>query len=163
VHHVFDSWEVSGVVNFSNGLPQGIGLGTTDGADITGGGDGVRTIVVAPVQLARGDRSFNRWFNTTAFARPAKGNFGNAPIYPYRGPGVNNWDLNLAKNIPLGKESRNLQFRCEMYNAFNHTQFRAIDGSTNFDPSGNQVNGRFGQVTATRAPRAIQLALRVQF
>jgi hypothetical protein len=50
-----------------------------------------------------------------------------------------------------------------MYNAFNHTQFRVIDGSTNFDPAGNQANGRFGQVTATRSPRAIQLALRLQF
>jgi hypothetical protein len=163
VHHMFDNWEISGVTNFSSGLPQGIGLSTTDGADITGGGDGVRPIVTGPVQLARGDRSFNRWFNTAAFARPARGDFGNAPIYPYRGPGVNNWDLNFAKNIPLGKETRRLQFRCEMYNAFNHTQFRAIDGGTNFDASGNQVNGRFGQVTATRASRAIQLALRVQF
>jgi hypothetical protein len=163
VHHIFDNWEISGVTNFSSGLPQGISLSTTDGADITGGGDGVRTIVTGPVQLGRGDRGFSRWFNTGAFARPARGDYGNAPVFPYRGPGVNNWDLNFAKNIPLGSETRRLQFRCEMYNAFNHTQFRAIDGGANFDASGNQVNGRFGQVTATRAPRAIQLALRVQF
>jgi hypothetical protein len=163
VHYMFDDWEVSGIANFSSGLPQSISVGTTDGADITGGGDGVRAVVIAPVQLSRGERSFNQWFNTAAFARPAKGDFGNAPIYPFRGPGVKNWDLNFAKNIPVWKESVRMQFRCEMYNAFNHTQFRAIDGGTNFDPAGNQVNGRFGQVTATRAPRAIQLALRLQF
>jgi len=163
VRHIFDNWEISGITNLSSGLPQGIGLGTTDGADITGGGDGARTVIIAPVQLSRGARSFNGWFNTAAFARPVKGDPGNAPIRPYRGPGVNNWDLNLAKNIPLGKETRNLQFRCEMYNAFNHTQFRAIDGSATFDVSGNQVNARFGQVTATRSSRTIQLGLKLQF
>ncbi len=71
--------------------------------------------------------------------------------------------MNVAKNIPLGRETRHLQFRCEMYNAFNHTQFRSVDGGATFDPLGNQVNARFGQVTATRSSRVIQLALRLQF
>lgn len=163
VHHVFDNWELSGVTTFSSGLPQGIGISTTDGADITGGGDGVRPLVTAPVQLAKGDRSFSRWFNTAAFARPAQGDPGNASVYPFRGPGVNNWDINLAKNFPLWSEVRRLQFRCEMYNAFNHTQYRAIDGTATFDRAGNQVNGRFGQVTATRSARMIQLGLKLQF
>ena len=46
IHHVFDNWEFSGVTNFSSGLPQGISLATTDDADITGGGDGVRTVLI---------------------------------------------------------------------------------------------------------------------
>jgi len=89
--------------------------------------------------------------------------FGNAPIRPFRGPGVNNWDLNVAKNVPLGSEARRLQIRCEMYNAFNHAQFQAVDTTARFNPAGEQVNGRFGQVIATRSPRIIQLAVRVQF
>jgi hypothetical protein len=108
-----------------------IGLSTTDNADITRGGDGVRPFIC-----------------------PARAwGFGNDSIHPYRDPGVNNWDLNFARNIPLGSETRRLQFRCEMYNAFNPTEFRAVDGTANFDAATNQVNGRFGQVTA-RALRA---------
>ena len=163
VRHVLDDWEISGVTNFSSGLPQGVGLDTTDGADITGGGDGTRTNIVAPVQLGKGERGFYKWFNTAAFARPARGDFGNAPIRPFRGPGVNNWDLNVSKNIPLGSEARRLQFRCEMYNAFNHAQFQAVDTTARFNPAGEQVNGRFGQIIATRSPRIIQLALRLKF
>ena len=163
IHHVFDNWEFSGVTNFSSGLPQGISLATTDGADITGGGDGVRTVLIGAPQLGKSDHSFSRWFNTAAFVRPPRGSAGFAPIRPYRGPGVNNWDLSLVKNFPLKSEARRLQLQCELFNAFNHTQFQSVDGTARFDPAGQQVNGQFGQVTITRAPRVIQLSLQLQF
>jgi hypothetical protein len=163
IHYVFDDWEFSGVTNFSSGLPQGISLATTDGADITGGGDGVRTMLIGQPQLDEGERGFSRWFNTAAFARPPRGYAGYAPIRPYRGPGVNNWDLSFAKNFKIKSEARRLQFRAEMFNAFNHTQFQSVDGTARFDPAGQQVNGQFGQVTITRAPRVVQLSLQFQF
>jgi hypothetical protein len=50
-----------------------------------------------------------------------------------------------------------------MINAFNHTQYQSVDGTARFDPAGQQVNGQFGQVTITRAPRVIQLSLLLQF
>jgi hypothetical protein len=163
IRHVFDDWELSGVTNFSSGLPQGVGLATTDGADITGGGDGVRTVITGPVKLGKSERGFSRWFNTGAFGRPPRGDAGFAPVYPYRGPGVNNWDLSLVKNFPLKSEVRRLQFQCDMFNAFNHTQFQSVDGTARFDPSGKQVNAQFGQVTVTRAPRTLQLSIQLQF
>jgi hypothetical protein len=163
IRHAFDNWEFSGVTNFSSGLPQGIGLTTTDNADITGGGDGVRAVLTGPVQRAKSERGFSRWFNTGAFGRPARGNGGYSPIRPYRGPGVNNWDLALVKNFPLKSEARRIQFQCEMFNAFNHTQFQSVDGTARFDPAGQQVNGQFGQVTVTRAPRTLQLSIQFQF
>jgi hypothetical protein len=55
------------------------------------------------------------------------------------------------------------QFRCEMYNAFNHTQFSSLDTTARFDPAGNQVNARFGEFTGVYNPRQIQLALRFYF
>ena len=118
---------------------------------------------VAGPNLSHGDRTFSRWFNTDAFARPPQGDRGSAPRNSIRGPGINNWDMTFAKDIPLGSESRFLQFRADMFNAFNHTQFSAIDAAARFDPAGNQVNGRFGQVTATRPARIIQFALRFIF
>jgi hypothetical protein len=163
VRHLFDNWQVAGVTMFASGFPQSSYIDTTDGADLVGGGDGVRANIIARPQLSHGARTFDRWFNTAAFARPPQGNHGNAMAYPVRGPGLNNWDINLMKNIPLKSEQRYLTFRLEMYNALNHTQFSAIDTGAVFDPSGSQVNGQFGQVVAARFPRVIQLALKLTF
>jgi hypothetical protein len=161
VRHVFDNWEFSGVTNFSSGLPQTVSLATTNSADITGGGDGTRTVIVGPVPIS--NPGLKAWFNTAAFALPPQGYRGNAPLRPYRGPGVNNFDLNLMKNFPLGSEARHLQFLAEFNNAFNHTQYQSVNGTANFSPAGQQVNALFGQVTAARAPRVIQLAIRLMF
>jgi hypothetical protein len=55
------------------------------------------------------------------------------------------------------------QFRAEAYNAFNHTQFSALDTGARFDAQGRQVNARFGEFTASRSPRIMQFALRFYF
>jgi hypothetical protein len=169
VGSVFDNWEVSGVTTMASGLPQPINVSTVQGTDLTGGGDGVRANVIARPQLSHGDRTFNRWFNTAAFVLPNLPNgttvdSGNASVFPIRGPGQNNWDITLQKKFPLKSETRSLEFRAELYNAFNHTQFQAIDNNAVFDATtGAQVNGEFGQVIATRQPRVIQLSVRLDF
>ncbi|HEU0119822.1 MAG TPA: carboxypeptidase-like regulatory domain-containing protein [Bryobacteraceae bacterium] len=163
VRNVLDNWQLAGITALVSGQPGTIGFTTTDAVDLTGGGDGIRPNVVAPVPLSSGDRSFYRWFNTAAVARPAKGDFGNAGRTLFRLPGVSNWDISVFKNIPMFKEKAAAQFRCEFYNAFNHTQFAGVDSTARFDPQGNQTNPRFGQVTSTRTPRVIQLSLRLSF
>ncbi|MEX2262097.1 MAG: TonB-dependent receptor [Bryobacteraceae bacterium] len=160
---VLDNWMLSGINSFISGAPLGIGFATTDNADIAGGGDGVRTVVLQNPVLPKSERTFDRFFNTNAFGRPAPGTFGNAPKDVIRGPGSNNWDISVFKNIPLGNESRLLQLRVELYNAFNHAQFSAVDTAARFDPAGRQTNLRFGQITAANPPRQIQLSARVTF
>jgi hypothetical protein len=78
-------------------------------------------------------------------------------VYPIYAPGQNNWDITIMKKFPLGSDRRSVQFRAKFYNAFNHTQYTAVDTSVVFDPGGEQINGQFGQVVATRSPRIIQL------
>src|SRR5262249_25634643 len=112
--------------------------------------------------LPRGERSLTRWFDTSVFSRPGRGNPGNAPKDVVRGPGIDNSDFTLFKNIPL-HGNRRLQLRWEMYNVFNHTQFSGLDTTARFDAAGNQVNARFGQVTSTRSPRIMQVAVRATF
>jgi Carboxypeptidase regulatory-like domain len=164
VRAVFDNWQFNGIATFSSGTPSGIGFTTTDNADITGGGDGARVVMLQNPILGRDERSFDRWFNTNAFGRPAAGTFGNAPKDVFRRPGIHNWDLIFLKRIPLGRsEHQSLQFRCEMYNAFNHTQYFGLDTTARFDTAGNQVNPLFGQVTSTRLSRIMQLALHFYF
>jgi hypothetical protein len=163
VKALFDNWQVSGITAFVSGAPSGIGFTTVDNADISGGGDGSRVVIAGNPIIDRGERGFNRWFDTSVFRRPARGDFGNAPKDVIRLPGTNNWDFSLFKNIPLRSESRYLQLRWELYNAFNHTQFSGVDTTARFDAAGNQVNTNFGRVTAAREPRYMQLSLRLTF
>ncbi len=163
VRSVFDNWQLAGVSTFASGLPSPIFLNTTDGADITGGGDGARVMLIGQPQLSWGDRSFERFFNTAAFGRPPQGYYGDAPISPVRGPGLNNWDLTLMKSFRLWSESSSLQFRSEFYNVWNHPNFNSVDTGATFDPSGAQVNSTFGQLNGSRSPRIIQFSLRLQF
>ena len=67
-----------------------------------------------------------------------------------------------AKTFPLTEKAR-VQLRGEFYDAFNHTQFSAFDTAARFDGQHRQVNTRLGEMTAARAPRLIQLALRFTF
>jgi hypothetical protein len=163
VRFALDHWQVSGITAFVSGQPSGVGFSTTDGADLSGGGDGTRIIVTGPAALPHSERSQTRWFDTSVFARPLRGDPGNAPRDVFRGPGHNNWDISVVKNFPLYSEARFFQFRTELYNAFNHTQFSGVDSTARFDPQGNQVNARFGAATGARTARVMQMSLRVTF
>ncbi len=164
VKAVFDNWQLSGVVTLATGLPQTINFGTINGQNISGGGDGTRVNLVAPLMRSHSDRTFDDWFNTSAVAMPALGTGGNASVYPFYGPGQCNVDATVMRRFPLWSERRALEFRTELYNAFNHTQYSAVDNNATFDPSsGQQVNATLGQVVATRAPRVIQFSLRLDF
>jgi len=163
LHGLLDRWQISGITTFQSGAPLGVGVSTTDNADLAGGGDGTRPVVLSNPILSKGQRTFSTFFNTAAFGRPAKGDHGNAPKDVIRGPGLNNWDLSIQKHIPLWSDSRLLQIRGEFYNTWNHTQFNAVDTSALFSPAGQQVNSRFGALIGANPPRVIQLSMRVTF
>jgi hypothetical protein len=158
-----DHWQISGVSTFSSGFPTGVGFSTVDAIDLSGGGDGTRINVTGKAQLPAGQRAFSRFFDTAVFARPARGDFGNAPKDIFRSPGINNHDLTFFKNFPVKGESRNLQLRWELYNAFNHTQYSGVDATARFDAQGRQVNTRFGEVISARQERRMQASLRFSF
>lgn len=163
VNQVLNGWQVSGIASFVSGSPLGIGVTTVTAVDITGTPtQGARAVMVGNPVLPKSERTFNRAFNTGAFAMPATGTFGNAARTVIRGPGINNFDVAVFKNFPVHEKLR-LQFRSEMYNAFNHTQFGGVDTTARFDVQGRQANTQFGQYTSARDPRQIQLALRLYF
>ncbi len=161
VHYMLDDWILSGIAQFATGQPVALGFTTTDGTNLLGGGDAQRVDVCGDSNT--GGHTFYRWFNTGAFCRPGLNDPGNAGKYDVRNPGVNNWDAALAKKFPIRSEKRFLEFRWEAYNAFNHTQYSGINATARFDPSGNQTNALFGQVTSTRTPRVMQGSLRFSF
>jgi len=162
VKWVLDDWNLSGIAQWVSGTPAAISFSTVQGTDLTGGGDGQRVNVVGDPN-ANGS-TFNAWFNPAAFAVQGKGDRGTAGKYSVRNPGVNNTDLALSKRFPLKSEKRNITFRWEAYNAFNHTQYSGINTGARFDlTTGAQTNTLFGQVSSTRAPRIMQGSLRFSF
>jgi hypothetical protein len=76
---------------------------------------------------------------------------------------MNNLDLALFKQIHLPMERLKLLFRAEAMNAFNHTQWKSLDTSAQFDASGNQTSTTFGQATQAAGARRLQLSLRLSF
>jgi hypothetical protein len=160
-HWTLDNWQISGIASFISGAPTTLGFSTVDGQDITGGGDPARVALTCN-PMAGAPRMFSQWFNTSCVHRPAQGSWGNAPYAPLVGPGTNNWDIALFKNIPI-REKLTFQFRVESYNTFNHTQFSDINNTARFDINGNQVNNLFGQVSAAANPRYLQFAARFKF
>jgi Carboxypeptidase regulatory-like domain/TonB-dependent Receptor Plug Domain len=160
---VLDNWQVSGITSFISGAPFTPGFSTVDGQDITGSSESSRINVIGNASLPKGQRTFFRNFNVDAFARPGLRDFGNAGVNFLRGPGINNWDINVGKRIPLLSETRFLQFRTELFNAWNHTQFSGLFTTARFDATGKQTDTNFGAYSAARSPRIIQLSLKVVF
>jgi hypothetical protein len=62
--------------------------------------------------------------------------------------------VTLSKNFRLVEQAR-LQVRVEAFNIWNHTNFRAISTSV--------ISSTYGQVTTTRDPRTMQIALKLSF
>ena len=97
------------------------------------------------------------------------GNAGPGQLLTIPGTHVNNWDMTFRKRFPIKGERRFLEFRAEMYNIFNHTQFIAASIGQTYDWSaykaGNLVptNGNTGRYTNTVNPRIMSFALRFQF
>ena len=84
--------------------------------------------------------------------------FGNTRPGIFRGPGQNSTDLSLIKNFSMHwpNDNAGVEFRAEMFNAFNHPQFG--DPGIAVDAPG------FGQITSTAvAPRIVQFALKISF
>lgn len=158
-----NGWQMSGIFTASSGAPLGASFSTVNAVDITGSPtEAARISLRGNPVLPRNQRTFDRYFDASAFVLPAVGTFGDAARTVIRGPGIHNWDLTAYKNFTIRERFRT-QLRGEFYNAFNHTQWSALDTTARFDAQGRQVNTQFGQVTATRFARRIQLALRILF
>jgi hypothetical protein len=103
--------------------------------------------------LAHGDRTIDRYFNTGCFVTTRAGTFGNSGRNIVEIPGLNNWDVSFVKEIPI-KERLHSQFRAEFFNFFNHAQF----GQPNLTVDAGAL---FGTVRSARDPRIVQFALKV--
>jgi hypothetical protein len=166
-----DNWQVSGITSILSGTKQGfsysynnVPTGTLSGTGAINGGASRPDIVCDP-NISRGDRSFDKQFDTSCIKPPSDANrLGNALGDEYQGPGYMNWDFSFFKHVPMGG-NRRLQFRVELYNAFDTDQWTATDTSATFNyVTGEMNDANFGKLTgATLSARRIQLGVRFQF
>jgi len=88
---------------------------------------------------------------------------GNSGAGLVRGPGLYKWDFSLRKEFGLGREDLKLQFRADVVNAFNHTNFRFSSQTSELVNNTNISSGDYGHPTTAGPPRQIQLGMRLTF
>jgi TonB dependent receptor len=103
------------------------------------------------------------FFNTCAFQNPPAGSFGNTGRNTLRGPGLQIWDFSIFKNFRL-TENKRFEFRSEFFNLPNHANLQfAKSGPQTSNNATSFGTPQFGFLTAARAPRQIQFALKFYF
>ena len=164
-HTLLGGWQASGITVAQTGTPFSVTNGVY--GDSAGVGNGVGTgsrpdlvgnpFSVTASQQAASAAAGNRgplYYNPNAFADPTGLTFGDVGRDTLYLPGRLNFDFGLFKRFQFG-ESKELDFRWENFNIFNHTQFDSISSSN--------TNADFLNLNGTHAPRRMQFGLRLQF
>jgi hypothetical protein len=159
---VLGNWQLNGIMTAMSGTPFTV-FDSNDvslqgqAPEISGFSSNRPNVVGNPNS---GPRTAAQWFNVSAFQKitpdpnsPVQ-QFGNEGRNAVQGPGYVNWDFSAFKNIRLA-ESKELQFRGELFNVLNHTNFRL--------PVSDIESQTFGQIQSDVSPRVIQVALKFLF
>lgn len=154
---LLSGWQTFGIVTLQSGRPFTAALqmdidNSNTGRSTLGFGANDRPNIVGNAELS--NRTPDRWFNTSAFAFPAFGSFGNAGRNILDGPGFANFNMSVLKTTKL-REGLDLQLRAEAFNLFNHPNFNLPD---NFLGSPT-----FGRILSAQSPRHIQFGLKFLF
>ena len=168
---VLDDWAMSGIIQFQSGFPiriqtqndaeliSSLFFLSADAPQLTG-----NLRLLNPKQLHQPDGTLCTGNNTAGcahlyltpgqFSDPTLGTFSTTPRSICCGPGENQWDVTFSKRIALS-EAKYFQFRADIFNLFNKTQF--------VNPDGNFSDTTFGQVQQAREARDVQFALKFYF
>jgi hypothetical protein len=152
---VLDDWQFSGIIQFQSGFP--IRIQTQDDNELISSlfflGAGAPQLS-GPLQILNPKTNGGYYLNPNQFSDPPLGQFATTPRSICCGPGENQWDVTFAKKIALS-ESKYFQFRADIFNLFNKTEF--------VNPDGNFSDTTFGLVQQARDPRLVQFALKFYF
>ncbi len=160
--HIFGDWQLNGIMTAMSGGPFTV-FDSNDvsvqgqAPEITGFSANRPNLVGNPNS---GPRTPQEWFNVKAFQQLQPDPLGRFEVFGdegrnvVQGPGYVNWDASAFKNIRL-TESKELQFRGELFNVLNHTNFRL--------PVSDIESPTFGQIQQDVGPRVIQVALKLLF
>ena len=170
-------WKISGISEFTTGLPvtmfeidDNCLLGSDNNSGYTSSPDEPTYTPGKNIYQDRNPRDNQlkdnsngdpqyAWFNVNLFSEEPLGQIGNSSRRFFFGPGTDNWDMSLLKDVRIA-ESKSFEFRAEFFNIFNHAQFQGT-----FSPDGNLSDGpgAFGFVTSAADPRIGQMGLKFLF
>jgi hypothetical protein len=169
---VLGNWSVSGITTFQSGTPYTLQNGSdrnndgfaNDRPDIGNPSAPLNTRAqITPISGPGSCATGYRNPDTGGCVTPADVHFIEGQGLPnsrtvgrntlFTG-GTNNWDVTLAKSFPI-REKRNLEFRCEGFNVFNHRQFVQA-------PSRDVVNSPPGQFLNTKLTDGGIRSMRIQ-
>ena len=177
------SWRLGGIMSFRTGTPTTLKISVrragylfsaarpnlrpgqsnnpTSGVSI-GCNDPITGALVTPAgeKLGTTDLTFDR----CAFNVPEPGTLGNVGRNTMFGPSALSMDMSLQRDFSLGN-NRRLQFRAEMFNVANHTNFRTStqSGVTVFTGPGRYSTQSGHYFDTATTSRQIQFALRLSF
>jgi Carboxypeptidase regulatory-like domain len=153
-----NDWAVSGITQFQTGFP--IRLDTEDDTELIASIFFLGTEApqrVAPFQTLNPKTNAAFYFNPNIFQDPPLGQFNNGTQRTICcGPATQDWDFAVHKQFTIS-EAKYFQFRAEMFNIFNHTNFYNPDGHFSDGPT------EFGRITQAQDPRLVQFALKFFF
>ncbi|MBK5294581.1 MAG: TonB-dependent receptor [Acidobacteriia bacterium] len=144
-------WNIGAILTLQQGSPFGL---TTQVNTLNAFSGGQRVNVLRDPELAAGQRTVQRYFDTEAVVAPPQFTFGNAGRSLLTGPGFANVNLSLLKSFKF-VETWNLQFRLEAFNALNRA---------NFEEPGTALGApNFGVIGSAQDARSMQLGLKLTF
>jgi hypothetical protein len=170
---VLGEWQLNGIFTYDGGPP--VPLNVESGANFAGTGEGLaqrpnQNLGVCIYNCFPNDPT--QWLNPAAFSAPAIGQYGTLGSGSIRLPSTYNVDFSIFKNFRV-RERYSIQFRAEMFNAFNNVQFNGFTGSqnnltmndslVNGIPYGKIQNSGFGVLNSDLGPRNIQFGLKFSF
>ena len=145
--NVLGSWQLNGIIRLQTGQYYTPTANTSIGgrrADYLGG-------PLAPVGIPQ---DINNWINKAAFGPAPNDRFGNVGPGMVEGPGLQSYDLSIAKNFRI-KERFNLKFQTDFFNAFNVANFTGLNT--------NASDKAFGTLSSAYPPRNLQMQLKLSF
>jgi hypothetical protein len=159
--HILGGWQVNGITTFMSGTPftvyDSTGVSAQGGAPEISGFPSDRPNLVGDPNA--GPHTPDQWVSRSAFQQlnpvTQVGQFGNAGRNIVQGPGLQQWDFSVLRSFRF-TESKNLQFRAEFFNLFNHANFGLPVNDLN-----DQKN--FGKIQTSQPGRLVQLALKFLF
>jgi outer membrane receptor protein involved in Fe transport len=153
-------WQLNGIATLMSGTPFTV-FDSNDVAaqgsapEITGFSAQRPDLIGNP---NNGPRTVGAWLNSAAFHRldtvKDAGQFGTEGRNVNFGPGYANWDFAALKNFRV-TESTHLQFRAELFDVLNRTNFRLPDSDIS--------SPTFNHILAAQDPRLVQFALKFMY
>lgn len=151
-------WATTGIWTWQSGFPLNINSGTDTSYSLTEGNtygfDQAEQVSTPQYTTGTLGQRIKEWFTTSSYATPLPNHFGNVGRNTLIGPDTFNIDFAIHRTFSLSERFK-LQYRAEFFNFLNNPQ---LD-----NPNTTLSNNTFGQITAARSPRIIQMALKLIF